>query len=102
MINYWWFWYPVKVLYITHNFFAGTTSLSLSVYEPIAIRVLWGTVPQLGEGVEQEGRVRYHVNVLHIRHNLFAGTETLSLFVYEPIVICAMWGAFLHLGEGVK
>ena len=34
-------WYPVKVLNIRHNLFAVTETLTLSIYEPIAIRVLW-------------------------------------------------------------
>ena len=36
---------------IRHNLFTGTETLSFSIYEPIAIRVLWGTVPHLGEEV---------------------------------------------------
>src|SRR5208282_5943928 len=78
-------WYPMKVLHIKHNLFAGTESLSLSVYEPITMRVLWGR-PIWG-GVELGGLVWYPVTVLYIRHNLFSGTETLSLSVYEPIAI---------------
>ena len=40
------------VLYIWHNLFAGTETLSLSVYEPIAIQILAGegTSPNLGGG----------------------------------------------------
>ena len=30
-------WCHLKVLYIRHNLFAGTKTLSLSVYEPIAM-----------------------------------------------------------------
>ena len=33
-------WYPVKLLHISYNLFAGTEMLSLSVYEPIAIQIL--------------------------------------------------------------
>ena len=46
-------WYPVKLLHIGYNLFAGTEMLSLSVYEPIAMQILHGvTVPQFGgEGV---------------------------------------------------
>ena len=69
----------MKVLPIRHSLFAGTETLSLSVYQPVAKRVLWGTVPSIGGGVKLRGRVWYPVKVLHIRHNLFAGTETLSL-----------------------
>ena len=44
-------WYPVKLLHISYNLFAGTEMLSLSVYEPIAIQMLQGgTVPQFGGG----------------------------------------------------
>ena len=32
-------WYPLKVLHIMYNVFAGTEMLSLSVYEPIAIQI---------------------------------------------------------------
>jgi len=35
-------WYLVKVLHKRHNLFAGTETLSFSVYEPIAIRILCG------------------------------------------------------------
>ena len=78
-------WYPVKLLRIRYNFFAGTEMLSLSVYEPIAKQIFHGgPSPNLGEGPSW-GRVWYTVKVLHIRYNLFAGTEMLSLSVYEPI-----------------
>ena len=81
-------WYPVKLLHISYNLFAGTKMLTLSVYEPIAIQIFaWGDRPQFGRGVELEGRVWYPVKLLHIRYNLFAGSEMLSLSVYEPIVI---------------
>jgi len=41
--------YPVKLLQICYNLFAGTKMLSLSVYEPIAIQILrGGTVSQFG------------------------------------------------------
>ena len=46
-------WYIVKALLIRYNLFDGTETLSLSVYEPITIRILLvGTVPQFGGGVE--------------------------------------------------
>jgi hypothetical protein len=51
----------VKVLHIRHNMFAGNKTLSLSVYKPIAIRILWGTVPIWGRA-ELGGRVWYHVS----------------------------------------
>ena len=35
-------WYNVKFLSIMYNLFAGTETLSLSVYEPIAIQILLG------------------------------------------------------------
>jgi hypothetical protein len=42
-------WYPVKLLHIRYNLFAGTEMLSLSVYQPITKQILLGgTVPQLG------------------------------------------------------
>ena len=42
-------WYPMKLLHISHNLFAGTEMLSLSVYEPITIQILLGgTLPQFG------------------------------------------------------
>ena len=45
-------WYPVKVLLIRYNLFAGTEMLSLSVYEPIAIQILLGDrSPILGIGL---------------------------------------------------
>ena len=45
-------WYPVKLLHKMYNLFAGTETLSLSVYEVIAIHILvGGTVPQFwGKG----------------------------------------------------
>ena len=47
-------WYPVKLLHISYNWFAGTEMLSLSVYEPIAIHILLGgrgePSPNLTEG----------------------------------------------------
>ena len=50
-------WYPMKLLYISYNLFAGTEMLSLSVYEPIVKQILLGGVPQFGRGVELGGRV---------------------------------------------
>ena len=68
-------WYHVKVLLIRYNLFAGTETLSLSVYEPITTHILLGgTVPKFGEGVELGGRVCYPLKVLCGRYNLFAGT----------------------------
>ena len=41
--------YYMKLLHIRYKFFAGTDTLSLSVYEPIAIHILhWGPFPNLG------------------------------------------------------
>ena len=37
-------WYNVKFLRIRYNLFAGTETLSLSVYEPIAIQILLGGI----------------------------------------------------------
>ena len=51
-------WYPMKLLHISYNLFAGTEMLSLSVYEPIAIHILLGgTVPEFGGGFELGGLV---------------------------------------------
>ena len=48
-------WYPVKLLHIRYNLFAGSEMLSPSVYEPIAIQILLGeTVPPIWV----RGRVR--------------------------------------------
>jgi hypothetical protein len=73
----------MKVLHITHNLLCGTDTLSLGVYEPIAIRVLWGKRrPPFGGGVKPGGLLWYLVTILHIKYNLFAATETLSLSLY--------------------
>ena len=81
-------WYTVKVLYIRYNFFNRNKTLSLSVYESIAIQtLLGGTVSKCGGGYQARGRVWYPVKLLHIRYNLFSGTEMLYLSVYEPIAI---------------
>ena len=74
-------WYPVKLLHIRYNFFAGTEMLSLFVYEPIAIQVLWGTVPEFGGRGGARGRMWYHMKDNHNGHNLSFETETLSRFV---------------------
>jgi len=42
-------WYPVTVLHNRHNLFAGNETLSLSIYEPITMHVLWWRRPHLGE-----------------------------------------------------
>ena len=78
--------------------------LSLSVYEPITIKILLGgNVPQSGGGVELGGMVWNPLKVLHIMYDLFAGTEMLSLSVYEPIAInILLGGPSPNLGEGVE
>ena len=48
-------WYPVKVLHIRHNLFAGTDALSFYVYEPIAIHNLLEDDPQCRGRVELNG-----------------------------------------------
>ena len=81
-----------------------TKTLSLSVYEPIAMQILLGgPSPNLRKGFELGGRVWYHLKVLHIRYNLFAGNEMLSLSVYETIAL-QIWlgGPSPNLGEGVE
>ena len=94
--------YPIEVLRIRYNLFAGTKTLSISVYEPIAMQILLGEPsPNLGEGVELDCRVWYPLKVLHIMYNLFAGTEMLSLSVYEPIAIqILLGGPSPNLGRG--
>ena len=69
--------YHMKVFHIRHNLFAKADILSLSVHEPITMRVLWGR-PPFGRVVELGGRVWYSVKDLHITHHLFAGADTLS------------------------
>ena len=64
-------WYPVKLLHISYNLFAGTEMLSLSVYEPIAIHILHGgPSPNLGGRDGVRGRVWYPVKAHHNGHNL--------------------------------
>ena len=95
--------YPAKVLPIRYNFLAGTDTLSLTVYEPIAMQILLGGPPQFWVGVELGDQVWYHAKVLRIRHNLSVGTETPSLSVYEPIAIQILFGGpFPNLGEGLS
>ena len=44
-------WYHVKAHYNAHNLSIETETLSLSIYEPIALQVLLGeTVPEFGGG----------------------------------------------------
>ena len=82
-------WYPLKLLHISYNLFAGTYMLSLSVYESIAIQILlWGDRPPMwprgrarGLGVVPRETPPYY------SYNLFSGTDMLSLSVYEPIAI---------------
>ena len=95
-------WYCVKVLRIRYNLFAGTETLSLSVYEPITIHILlggggegWVTVPQFGGGDRPRGRLCHPLKFLCSRYNLFAGNDTLSLSVFEPIAKTKFgWGTF--------
>ena len=71
--------YPLKVLHIRYNLFAGTEMLSLSVYEPIAIQILIGELPPIcGEGVEVMGRMWYHMKGNHNGYNLSFETNTIS------------------------
>jgi len=94
--------YPMKLLHISYNLFAGTEMLSLSVYEPIAIhRFCLGDHPPIWPRGRARGRVWYRVKLLHISYNLFAGTEMLSISVYEPIAIqILLGGSPLNFGEG--
>ena len=76
---------PRGIPRIRYNLFAGTNTLSLSVYKPIAIQILLGvTVPQFGEGVELGGGVWYPARAHHNGHNLCIEIDTLSRFVQEP------------------
>ena len=97
-------WYPVKAHHNGHNLSITTETLSLSVYEPIAIQILLGgPSPNFGDRLELGGRVSYPLKVLRIRYNLFAGTETLSLSVYEPIAMQILLGGLSpKLGEGLS
>jgi len=47
--------YPAKVLRIRYNLFAGTEMLSLSVYEPIAMQILLGAIPEFWGGSRARG-----------------------------------------------
>ena len=67
-------WYPMKLLQIRYNLFAGTEMLSLSVYEPIAS-------PSFGGRGGVRGRMWYYMKANHNEHKLSIETDTLSLFV---------------------
>ena len=76
-------WYPKKVIRIRHNLFAGTETLSLSVYEPIAIQILHGgPSPIWKERVELGGQVWVPVKAHHNGHNLSIEINTLSPIRY--------------------
>ena len=65
----------VKAFHIRFNLFAGTETVSLSVYEPIAIHILLGRPsPRFGGRGGARGRVWYPKKLLHISNNLFDGT----------------------------
>jgi len=66
------------------NVSAGSDTLSVSLCEPIDIKIFHKDIsPILGEVVELDGRVWYPAKVCHRGHNLYAGTATLSLVVHE-------------------
>ena len=93
-------WYPVNAHHKTHNLSSENETLSLSVYEPIALQILrGGTVPQFGGGVELGGGCCTPLKSSVLGKNLFAGTERLSLSVYEPIAIQILHGAVPQFGE---
>ena len=74
----------MKVPYIRYNLFAGTETLSLSVYDPIAIQYkfwLGGPSPNLGGRDRVRGSNVVPVKAHHTGHNLLIETDTLSLFV---------------------
>src|SRR5208282_1918517 len=61
-------WYPLQVLRIRSNLFAGIETLSLSVNEPIGKQILvGGTVPPIWGRGRVRGRVWYQVKALRIR-----------------------------------
>ena len=75
--------YTVKVLCIRCNLFAGTETLSLSVYVPIA-KAIWLGGPSSkfwGKGVEIGGRVRYPMKAYRTVHIFLIETDTLSLLL---------------------
>ena len=77
-------WYHVKVLRIRYNLFAGTDTLSLSVYEPIEIQIVFGDRPPIcGEGVEIGGGVWYSVkaHIIGRERDFSIETDTLSRFL---------------------
>ena len=66
----------------SYNLFAGTETLSLSVYEPIAIQILLGGPSTNLEGKGRvRGRVWYSVKTHNTGHNVLIETDTLAFFV---------------------
>ena len=64
-------WYPVKLIHISYNLFAGTEMLSVSVCEPIAIQILHGgPSPNLGGRGGVRGSCVVPVKAHHNGHNL--------------------------------
>ena len=96
--------YPVKLLHIKYNLFAGTEMLSLSAYEPIAIHILLqGTVPQFGRKVRVSGRMWYHMKANHNGHTLFLKPIHYRASLRSK-TSCKCWGWGRrppNLGEGV-
>jgi len=83
-----WVCYPVKLLHISYNLFAGTEMLSVSLRlranrNTHFSHFAWGQSPNLGEGVELglRGQMCYHMKANHNGHNLSSETDTLSHFV---------------------
>ena len=64
-------WYPVKLLHISYNVFAGTEMLSFTVYEPIAIQILLGGRPPIWPSGRPRGSVVVPRETPHISYNLF-------------------------------
>ena len=91
---------PYQVQYVWWN----RNAISLHLRANRNIHFAWVPSPNLGEGVELEGRVCDPLKVLCSRYNSFAGTETLSLSVYEPIAIHILVGGTVPpiWGKGVK
>ena len=97
-------WYLVKAHHGGHNLSIETETLSLSVYEPIAIQILFrGTVPQFVGGVELGGRVWYPMKVLHFRYKCLLEPKR-YLFSFTSQSQCKFYlgGPSPNLGEGLS
>ena len=74
--------YSLKVLCSRYNSFAGTETLSLSVYEPFAIKLWLEDRPaNFGGRSKVRGPSAVPRESHHTGHNLLIETDTLSLSV---------------------